>query len=1055
MSKRFIQTFWVVLNGLIAACLIFNALSPELAVAAQVATATLTPTRTLTPIATQSGTNVAQGKSASQSSTLTDKQAGYAVDGNTDGTFANNSVSSTQMEAHAWWQVDLGANYNLTDVRIWNRTDAGTESRLSNFYVLVSDVPFTSTDLTTARNQAGVGSYLISGTGGRPSIVNANRSGRYVRVQLVGTEFLSLAEVEVYATGQSSTPLATATPTLTPTLTATSGSAPVNIALGKSASQSSTYYESFAYLSVDGDTNGVKDHGSVSHTNNDYQAWWQVDLGAIYSLADVKVWNRTDAATDRLNNFYVLVSNVPFVSNDLYAAKNQTGVSNYYISGNAGTPTIINVNCSGRYVRVQLTATNYLNMAEVQVFSSGLAPAPTATSTPTATPTPASFGTYDDRSGSITYASGWVRWTGNGPYNNTFTYSNTVGKTVSFIFSGQSISVIYLAQNNNGVMRISIDGGTPVNVSQHTTSDQWQSRWDSPTLSAGTHTIQIIHDSGTTINIDAFIVGGPPPTSTMTSTQTPTSTPIGIGTYDDRSGLITYASGWVLWMGNGPYNNTFTYSNTVGKSTSFVFNGQSISVIYLAQQSGGVMTISIDGETPVFVSQYATSDQWQSRWDSPILSAGTHTIQITHNSGATINIDDFIVGGTPPTSTITPIFTATPTPAGLGTYDDRSGAIIYSSGWARWTGNGPYNNTFTYSNLVSNSVSFIFNGQSISVIYLAQNSGGVMRISIDGGTPVNINQHTTSDQWQSRWDSPTLSTGTHTIQITHDSGTTINIDAFIVGGTPPTSTMTPTPTATATPVGVGTYDDRSGSITYISGWTRWTGDGPYNNTFTYSNTVGKSASFIFSGQSISVIYLAQNSGGVMGISIDGGTPVSVSQYTANDQWQSRWDSPTLFAGTHTIQITHDSGATVNIDAFIVEGAPPTSTMTSTPTPTSTPAGVGTYDDRSGSINYISGWILWTGNGPYSNTFTYSNTIGNSASFTFNGQSISLVYLAQNSGGVMAISIDGGTPVSVSQQATSDQWQSRWNSPSLSTGTHMIQITHSSGATINIDDFEVR
>ena len=51
MSKQIVKTIWITLAGLVVACLLFNSLSPELAVAAQVATATATPipTRTLTP----------------------------------------------------------------------------------------------------------------------------------------------------------------------------------------------------------------------------------------------------------------------------------------------------------------------------------------------------------------------------------------------------------------------------------------------------------------------------------------------------------------------------------------------------------------------------------------------------------------------------------------------------------------------------------------------------------------------------------------------------------------------------------------------------------------------------------------------------------------------------------------------------------------------------------------------------------------------------------------------------------------------------------------------
>lgn len=61
-----------------------------------------------------------------------------------------------------------------------------------------SDAPFTSTDLATTLNQSGVSSYYTAGQGGSPTTVAVNRTGRYVRVQLAGTNILSLAEVQVW-----------------------------------------------------------------------------------------------------------------------------------------------------------------------------------------------------------------------------------------------------------------------------------------------------------------------------------------------------------------------------------------------------------------------------------------------------------------------------------------------------------------------------------------------------------------------------------------------------------------------------------------------------------------------------------------------------------------------------------------------------------------------------------------------------------------------------------------------------------------------------------------
>ncbi len=151
--------------------------------------------------------------------------------------------------------------------------------------------------------------------------------------------------------------------------------APINIALGKAATQSSDLAASTpAAKAVDGNTSGDLWGGaSSSATQVNSQAWWQVDLGSVNQLSSIKVWARTDCCAEHTSNFYVLVSDVPFTSTDLSTTINQAGVSNYYTQGSAGRPTVVAVNRSGRYVRVQCADNNYLILAEVEVWSAGAA----------------------------------------------------------------------------------------------------------------------------------------------------------------------------------------------------------------------------------------------------------------------------------------------------------------------------------------------------------------------------------------------------------------------------------------------------------------------------------------------------------------------------------------------------------------------------------------------------------------------------------------------------------------------------------------------------------
>ena len=140
-----------------------------------------------------------------------------------------------------------------------------------------------------------------------------------------------------------------------------------NIALGKPATQSSTDYGGTPDKAVDGNTDGTYGGNSLSHTAFEANPWWQVDLGGSHQIESIDVWNRTDCCTDRLKDYYVLVSDEPFASTSLQDALAQPGVWSVHETGQAGRPTSIAVGHGGRYVRVQLAGSNWLHMSEVQV----------------------------------------------------------------------------------------------------------------------------------------------------------------------------------------------------------------------------------------------------------------------------------------------------------------------------------------------------------------------------------------------------------------------------------------------------------------------------------------------------------------------------------------------------------------------------------------------------------------------------------------------------------------------------------------------------------------
>lgn len=146
-----------------------------------------------------SSNNLASGKQTSQSSTLrAGTEPDLAIDGNNDGNFHNDSVTHTDTQDQAWWQIDLGAVESLSHINLFNRTDCCSE-RLSDFHIFVSDNSIDFDTIDEGLNEAGVTSFYVGPTVDGSTTIDINQTGRYVRVQLAASELaLSLAEVEIF-----------------------------------------------------------------------------------------------------------------------------------------------------------------------------------------------------------------------------------------------------------------------------------------------------------------------------------------------------------------------------------------------------------------------------------------------------------------------------------------------------------------------------------------------------------------------------------------------------------------------------------------------------------------------------------------------------------------------------------------------------------------------------------------------------------------------------------------------------------------------------------------
>uniref|UniRef100_A0A3Q3MF10 Fucolectin tachylectin-4 pentraxin-1 domain-containing protein n=1 Tax=Labrus bergylta TaxID=56723 RepID=A0A3Q3MF10_9LABR len=220
--------------------------------------------------------NVALSRTADQSSSHPDGPARNAVDGNRDPNFAKGSCSLTHQESNPWWRVDLQNVYTVTAVMITNRNEF--ENRLDGAEIWIGN---SLEDNGAKKSRCAIISHIPKGrTFYFPC---SSTEGRYVTVFLPGTKkILTLCEVEVF---------------------------PSDYADGKAFQSSTASGSSSASKAIDGRRDSTYYKGFCTHTLEETNPWWRLDLRETHAVTSVKVTNRGDCCAQRLDGAEIRIGN--------------------------------------------------------------------------------------------------------------------------------------------------------------------------------------------------------------------------------------------------------------------------------------------------------------------------------------------------------------------------------------------------------------------------------------------------------------------------------------------------------------------------------------------------------------------------------------------------------------------------------------------------------------------------------------------------------------------------------------------------------------------------
>ncbi|XP_067303754.1 uncharacterized protein [Pseudorasbora parva] len=237
-----------------------------------------------------------------------------------------------------WWRLDLLKVYTVNRVVITNRLDCcsesinGSEIRVGN----ISSNIFSSPICAVISSIPAGASYSYS----------CNRmEGRYVFVINPGTsKILTLAEVEVYVFY------------------------PGNLAIGGSATQSSTYGSWIAKQAIDFNPGFIQPSLACSATTNQTNPWWRLDLRSTFRVSRVVVTKRRSCCPEQIKGAEIRIGN------SLENNGNNNPVCAVISSIPAGVSFTYTCNgMQGRYVNLIIPGNlKVLSLCEVEVNGEGM-----------------------------------------------------------------------------------------------------------------------------------------------------------------------------------------------------------------------------------------------------------------------------------------------------------------------------------------------------------------------------------------------------------------------------------------------------------------------------------------------------------------------------------------------------------------------------------------------------------------------------------------------------------------------------------------------------------
>jgi hypothetical protein len=288
--------------------------------------------------------------------------------------------------------------------------------------------------------------------------------------------------------------------------------------------------------------------------------------------------------------------------------------------------------------------------------------------------------------------------------------------------------------------------------------------------------------------------------------------------------------------------------------------------------------------------------------------------------------------------------TATPVQRSGGRFEETDPLIRYSGAWTTVNTPRASDGAVRRASTRGATATFVFPGPAVKWVTTRGPDRGIAQVFVDGQFRSTIDLYAAAEQFQTYVvsylslspDAP------HTLRIVvagerrgASTGTNVDVDAFIVSAAEKPDTVR--------------FEDADPAVRFSppsGAWTVVRDDDASGGTVRRATQAGAAAEFTFTGLSVLWFTSRGPDRGIARVTIDGSEREPVDLYRSTASFQETFLYDELGDGPHTIRIeatgTRSSAATgsiVDIDAFVVSGAPttPAPTAAVAPTATRTPA----------------------------------------------------------------------------------------------------------------------